>query len=87
MAARKVRVEVYVCQMLIWLDPSYEQQRDFDGELSRKLPADPEAKIEKFSKLLNKFHRLYLTECKKATRLEEVSDRFKVRLTLLPRQR
>ena len=61
------------------IDPSYEQQRDFDGELSRKLPADPEAKIEKFSKLLDKFHRLYLTGCKKATRLEEVNDRFKVR--------
>ena len=67
-------------QTYLYLDPSYKDQRDFDGELSRKLPADPDAKIEKFSKLLDKFHRLYLTDCKKAARLAEVNDRFKVRL-------
>jgi len=45
---------------------------------SRKLPVSPEGKIDKFHKLLSRFHTLYLTDCKKSRRLKEVADRFKV---------
>ena len=60
-----------------YLAPTEEEVRDLNSE-TRKLPAEPEDKIRKFSKLLGKFHKLYLQDCKKAIRLNEVNERFNV---------
>ena len=57
--------------------PTDQEVRDLNSE-TRKLPAEPEDKIRKFSKLLGKFHKLYLQDCKKAIRLNEVNERFNV---------
>ena len=62
------------------LAPTDEEVRDLNSE-TRKLPAEPEDKIRKFSKLLGKFHKLYLQDCKKAIRLNEVNERFNVSIS------
>jgi 23S rRNA pseudoU1915 N3-methylase RlmH len=59
-------------------EPSRDEERELDF-VGRGMPATAEGKIQKFHKLLTKFHKLYLTDCKKATRLQDVADRFKVR--------
>ena len=60
--------------------PSKAEEREMDQLVSdsRKLAVSPEGKILKFHKILSRFHTLYLTDCKKSNRLQDVADRFKV---------
>jgi len=54
---------------------------DLDSE-SRKLPSGASDKIRKFSRVLNKFHKAYLQDCKKAIRLKEINHRYEVNFEL-----
>ena len=49
-----------------------------DQATDRKKPSTPEGQIEKNHKLLSKFRKLYLNDCKRSSRLQEVADRYQV---------